>query len=122
MKMCIRDSRDGNGRGHGEAGAEADIDGDRAEDDAEEGAEQNGAQRELRAIIAGGNKRLKLGHDKPPRVRKPSHGNSLSGEVYHRRACQRQGGPSRSQRRRINLPPMRPATPDSPAPAGSFQR
>ena len=69
--------RDGDGSGDRETGPQAHIDGDGAEDDAEEGAEQNGAGSELRAVVAGGNKglkvgRLSVGHSDPPKVGKQS--------------------------------------------------
>ena len=57
-----REHRDGNGGGYREAGAQAHIDGDAAKDDAEDGAEQNRAKGELRTIVAGGYKGLKVGH------------------------------------------------------------
>ena len=53
--------RDGDGSGDREPGAQAHIDRDRAKDQAEEAAQQNGAERELRRLLVGGNKGLKLG-------------------------------------------------------------
>jgi hypothetical protein len=55
--------RDGNGGGYRETGAQAHIDRDGAKDDAEERAEQNGAEGELRAVVAGRNKGLIVGHE-----------------------------------------------------------
>jgi hypothetical protein len=59
------DRQNGNrdGGGNGEASAEAYIHSDGTEDDAKDGAEQHGAKGKFRAVVAGGNKGLKLWHE-----------------------------------------------------------
>ncbi len=74
------DDGDGNGGGHGETGLETDVDSDAAEDNAEYAPQKNGAQGELRSVVAGRNKGLKRGHGQPPNMRKQSCWNSLKGK------------------------------------------